>query len=272
MEDIHSWVECSLIYRKKLKLFRRLLEEHRTPAYVLQNTNCSPFYTLNAAVTAESIISVCENHGITIVTPESPLYPKCFYGTTPPIVFYLKGNSSLLCAEKTIGVIGSRRASPYSLDVCRSFTRKFANKGCGIVSGFALGVDSCAHISCMEAGGKTIAVLGSGIGCDYPEGSIYLQNKITAEGAVISEYPPFSNPVKGNFTQRNRLIAALCSKLLVIQAQERSGCLNTVFHALEQGKEIYVVPPRNIHSRWYRGQVQLIRDGAHIAFDPKDLL
>ena len=78
MEDIHSWVECSLIYRKKLMLFRRLLEEHRTPAYVLQNTNCSPFYTFNAAVTAESIISVCENHGITIVTPESPLYPKCF--------------------------------------------------------------------------------------------------------------------------------------------------------------------------------------------------
>ncbi|MBQ2581785.1 MAG: DNA-protecting protein DprA, partial [Ruminococcus sp.] len=168
-------------------------------------------------------------------------------------------------------IIGARDASEDSLRICSDFTRQLAAKGTVIVSGFAAGIDRCAHKACIDAHGRTIAVLGCGIGFDYPFGSLELQELIRNNGVVISEFPPLSKPVRENFPRRNRLIAALSEKLLVVQASGRSGCLNTVSHALEQGKEVYVIPPHDIRSPLYQGQCALIRDGAHIAFEPQDL-
>jgi DNA processing protein len=168
-------------------------------------------------------------------------------------------------------MIGARNAEDHSLRICSEITGKLARKGVVIVSGFAQGIDRCAHKSCIDCGGKTIAVLGCGIGYDYPKGSLGLQEKIAQNGVVISEYPPLVPPQREFFRRRNRLIAALSEKLLVIEASDTSGCLNTVNHALQQGREVYVIPPNDICSRRYAGQCSLIRDGANIAFQPCDL-
>ncbi len=261
------WVECSILFFGREEQFAQLLKRHGTALAVLQS-----FGKRADQSAVQRILADCRENGIDIITQTDRRFPSTFFAAGSPVLFYAKGDLSCLSHAKTAGIIGARKAAGYSLRVCDDITRQLVQNGLVIVSGFAKGIDRCAHTSCLKAGGKTVAVLGCGIGTPYPKGSLALQSDIAKSGVVISEYPPLTPPKPENFPRRNRLIAAISDKLLVVEASGKSGCLNTVNHALQQGKDVYVLPPFDIKSESCQGQAALIRDGAQIAFEASDLL
>lgn len=186
----------------------------------------------------------------------------------PPPVLFVKGRLS----APGVAIVGSRRADAYGLEAASLFARDLAAAGLTVVSGFAHGVDAAAHRGALSiAGGRTIAVLGCGIGYNYPHGHTGLGGQIAASGALVSEFPCGSAPASWNFPIRNRLIAALSEGTLVVQAAPRSGSLVTARLALELGREVYAVPGAIFNERSL-GPNTLIRDGAHAVQHPKDIL
>ena len=186
----------------------------------------------------------------------------------PPPVLFVRGRLS----APGIAIVGSRRADPYGVEAATLFARDLAAAGLVVVSGFAHGVDAAAHRGALGIpGGRTIAVLGCGLGYNYPHGHAALGDQIAAAGALVSEFPCGSVPQSRNFPVRNRLIAALSAGTLVVQAAPRSGSLVTARLALELGREIYAVPGAIFNERSL-GPNTLIRDGAHLAQHPKDIL
>lgn len=219
---------------------------------------------------AYELVDYCYQNGIDIISLGSEDFPHQLAEIScPPIVIFCKGK---IPAVKGISIVGARKADSYSLKAAEHFSSEFAKQGISVISGFANGIDTAAHHAAVENGGKTIAVLGCGIDFDYPHGKGELKEIISANGAVISEFPPLSPPKPEYFKIRNRMISALSEAVLVIQASRHSGALNTVSHALEQGKDIFVIPPRDIFSSAYAGQILLLKDGAQAAYSPKDIL
>lgn len=180
---------------------------------------------------------------IEIITINDKEYPNKLKNINKmPIVLYTIGNKELL-NTKSIAVVGSRNCSEYGKTMSQAFSYLLANNKFTIVSGMALGIDTYAHTGALLANGNTIAVIGTGIDLIYPKENEKLMHKIVEEnGLVISEYPIGTKPNAKNFPRRNRIISGLSDGLLVIEAKEKSGALITVDFALEQGKEVYVVP------------------------------
>ena len=192
---------------------------------------------------------------------ESALFPsriKEFVQDKNPI-FHL-GDYSLIDSP-TIGIVGSRRCTRYGMTVAKEIAKRAAMRGITVVSGLAKGIDSIAHRSVMEHGGKTIGVVAGGIDVIYPKENMDLYERIAEEGLLISEYPPGSPVFKWNFPIRNRLISALSDVLVVVEAGTRSGSLITAECAIEQGKDVFAVPG-NITNAYSMGPNKLIRDGA----------
>lgn len=188
----------------------------------------------------------------------------------PPIFLYTKGK--FLSEKKFIGVIGSRKPTSYGKEVAYKFSRKLAEYGVGIVSGFAKGIDSISHLGALEAGGYTVAILGCGLDIIYPAENRELYEKIIrGNGAIVSEFPFNARPRKENFPIRNRLISGLCEGILVIEAGERSGTLITAKWALNQGKEIFAVPG-SVFSLQSKGTHYLIKEGANLVTSPEEIL
>ena len=160
----------------------------------------------------------------------------------PPKQLYVLGNEKIL-DDFGLAIIGCRQYSEYGKKVAKDISFKLAKQEIKIISGMAKGIDSFAHIGCMAAGGKTVAVLGSGFNNIYPKENIELFKEIIRTGgAVITEYSPDVKPIGANFPLRNRIISGLSDGVVVIEARKRSGTLITVDYALEQGKEIFAVP------------------------------
>lgn len=163
----------------------------------------------------------------------------------------------------SVAVVGSRKPTAYGREVTAKFAGELASKGVTIISGLALGVDSIAHQSALEAGGVTIAVLANGLDIIYPATNRGLaMHIVNNSGALISEYEPGTQPRDFQFLERNRIVSGLADALIVTEAAARSGTLSTVMHALEQGKEVFVVPG-NITSPLSVGCNNLIKQGAH---------
>lgn len=179
-----------------------------------------------------------------------------------PIVLYYKGDKSLL-NERSIAVVGTRFPSSYGMRATEEFTKVLAGELC-IVSGMAKGVDSCAHRAALEAGGKTIAVLGCGVDVVYPSNNYELYRNVINKGLLISEYDPDERADAYNFPSRNRIISGLSGGVLVTEAGEKSGTMHTVKCAEKQGKPVYCVPG-SIYSQTSIGCNALIRDGKGIA-------
>ncbi len=178
-----------------------------------------------------------------------------------PKELFCIGNLELM-KMKSIAIIGSRDYSDYGKRVAKDFAYNLAENDICIISGLARGIDSFAHEACLSAEGKTIAVLGSGLDIIYPKENIGLFNKIILNGGlVISEYPLGTKPQKQHFPARNRIISGLSDGVLVIEAKEKSGTNITVDFALEQGKDVFVVPG-NIYSKTSNGTNFLIKEGA----------
>lgn len=180
--------------------------------------------------------------GLRILTLDDADYPKNLKTIIdPPIVLYVKGR---LKEEDALGVgiVGSRRATYYGLSCAERFAQELAGRGVTVISGMARGVDTCAHRGALKAGGRTIAVIGSGFNDIYPGENKKLADEIACSGAVVSEFPVNTPPLKQNFPRRNRLISGLSLGVLVVEAARNSGALITADFALEQGREIQYIP------------------------------
>lgn len=193
---------------------------------------------------ADVVIEEMNKKGIVAVTYRSKYYPSALKEIyDPPQVLYCKGDLSLMSDDvERIAVVGTRRITRYGKDVTKAFSSEFAKAGICVVSGMARGVDSAAHNAALEEDGKTIAVLGCGPDVVYPPENAELYERIVKNGLIVSEYPPSTPPHAFRFPERNRIISGLCKGVLVTEAGAGSGSMITADLAIEQGRDLYVVP------------------------------
>lgn len=188
----------------------------------------------------------------------------------PPIALYVVGQRSLLSTPQ-IAIVGSRNPTPMGRENAHAFAKNLAHSGLTITSGMALGIDGAAHRGALEAGGKTIAVAGTGLDRVYPPRHRELAHQIAEHGALVSEFPLNTPPKPENFPVRNRLISGLCLGTLVVEAALQSGSLITARLATEQGREVFAIPG-SIHAPQARGCHALIRQGAKLVETAQDVL
>lgn len=208
---------------------------------------------------------------IRLVSYDEPEYPDRLRSISdPPPVLFVKG--TLLPEDsRAVAVVGSRNATPYGIWACQFFAEGLARAGFCVVSGLAVGIDATAHWACLEAGGRTIGVLGTGLDRVYPKANARLFEQIPGHGALVSELPLETPPAAWNFPRRNRLISGLSAGVLVVEACERSGTSITVRTALEQGRDVFAVPG-DIRSPGSRGPHRLIQEGAKLVESVDDIV
>lgn len=188
----------------------------------------------------------------------------------PPLGLYVKGDVKNL-AEPQLAIVGSRNPTAQGRELAEQFALELAKSGLVITSGLALGIDAASHRGALAGGGKTIAVMGTGLRHIYPAGHQNLAEKIVEQGLLISEFPPDTLPKANHFPARNRIISGLSLGVLVVEAAERSGSLITARCALEQNREVFAIPG-SIHNPLARGCHQLLRQGAKLVETAKDVL
>jgi DNA processing protein len=209
--------------------------------------------------------------GVTLLTWQCDAYPANLRNIyDPPLVLYLKGD--LLPEDDwAVALVGTRKASVYGQEVTRRLAGELARAGVTVVSGLASGIDSMAHRAAVEAGGRTLAVLGSGVDVIYPEHNRRLAQQVQEQGALISEYPLGTRPERRNFPPRNRIISGLSLGIVVVEAGVRSGALITAEFALDQGRDVLAVPG-SILQRTCQGSNRLIQQGAKPVLSVSDIL
>src|SRR5262245_4543493 len=222
---------------------------------------------------ARTALARAREEGIEPIGWDSASYPVALTTIVdPPPMLWVRGSTTVL-NERAVAIVGARAASPYGLSVAERLASDLATAGLVIVSGMARGVDSAAHRGALAAGGKTIAVLGSGVDVIYPAEHKPLAREIAASGvgAVISELIPETPPLPHFFPLRNRIISGLSRAVVVIEAGDKSGSLITARTALDQGRDVLAVPG-NVLSGRNRGAHGLLRDGAKIVESADDIL
>ena len=194
------------------------------------------------------------------ITINDDIYPECLKEISdPPEKLYYKGNLELLKSERMIAVVGTRNPSSYGKLCCEYMVKKMTSANITIVSGFAKGIDSIAHKTSLLTGGKTIAVIASGLDIVYPASNLSLYREIEEKGLILSEYEAGVKPFKFNFPQRNRIIAGLSKGTIVVESKDRGGSLITADLALEFNRDVYAVPG-DVFSEYSKGCNNLIRD------------
>lgn len=223
---------------------------------------------------ARAELECAEQYGVRVVTLIDADYPEFLRRMSdPPIVLYVRGNWLSSDSDRSIAIVGTRQATPYGATAARRFGRELADAGCTIISGLARGIDTAAHWGALDAGGRTIAVLGFGMAELYPPENAELADRICAgHGALVSEFPMYMRPSRTTFPQRNRIVAAWSRATLVVEAPHHSGALHTAtMAAADYGNAVFAVPgPINQLSS--SGCHNLIRDGATLCSSPRELL
>lgn len=220
----------------------------------------------------EATMKRLQADGVSVITDGSPAYPEALkdLGEHAPVVLYAKG--ALIKEDRfALAMVGPRKCGIYGKNVAARFAADLGAMGFTIVSGLARGIDTIAHAACLEGGGRTIAVIGSGIDVSYPPENRSLSERIARQGAVLSEFSPGTRPLAQNFPRRNRLISALSMGVLVVQAPKRSGALLTARAALDQNREVFVVPGK-IDDASSEGSNALLRQGARIVLEPENII
>lgn len=208
---------------------------------------------------------------IQVLTWDDAAYPRRLKQIDqPPPVLYLRGSLSPL-DDFAVAVVGTRRITGYGRQVTEELAACLARNGITVVSGLARGVDGVAHEQALKAGGRTFAVLGCGVDVLYPPEHRSLAERIISQGALLSDYPPATQPDSANFPPRNRIISGLSMAVVVVEAGETSGALITATFAAEQGRDVFAVPG-NITAPQSKGANRLIRDGAIPLLKPEDVL
>ena len=210
--------------------------------------------------------------GIRVVRRNEADYPEWLRRIyDPPALLWTRGTLVADEGERAVAVVGSRAATPLGLAFARSLAADLAAAGLTVVSGLARGIDTAAHQGALEAGGRTVAVLGSGLDALYPRENAALARAIERDGAVVSEFPPGTGPWKQNFPRRNRTIAGWARATVVVEAGEKSGALHTARAALEEGRDVLAVPGHP-SCPGCAGTNALLRDGAALVRDAGDVL
>ena len=219
----------------------------------------------------DSIIKTCQRHKIDMIERFEGAYPERLSEIyDPPSVLYSRGK--LVPADNlSIAIVGSRHATRYGIKIASQLARGLSMAGITIISGLARGIDATAHQATLEAGGRTIAVLGGGHLKLYPTDHAALAHEITHSGAVLSESPPDTPPRSGSFPRRNRIVSGLSLGVVVVEAARRSGALISARLAMEQGREVFAVPGQ-IDNRMSQGCHKLIQDGAKLVNSVDDVL
>lgn len=221
---------------------------------------------------AERILNFATMKHVGILTYDDPRYPERLRTIeTPPVLLYYAGNLPDLETCFAVAVVGSRDYSDYGARLTFEMAHDLAAGGATVISGLAYGVDSIAASAAMAGGGRTVAVLGSGIDVIYPREHVKLARQVAASGAVMTEYPPGTRPFGGHFPVRNRIIAALSHVVLVTSASLHSGSLITARYAKTQGKQLYALPG-NVIDPLCEGTALLLREGARAAVCAEDIL
>jgi len=240
----------------------------------LEDSVAEEFIAFRESLNPDVIMANLEREKIKTISIDDKAYPKLLQELySPPQLLYYKGDINLN-DDFPLAVVGTRKYSSYGQQVAESIVKHLVKNNLSIVSGLALGIDTLSHLACLEAGGKTVAVLGSGLDKQniYPVQNKYLVDKIILSGGVvISEFPPGTPPLKHNFPQRNRIISGLSLGTLVIEAGEKSGALITAWHSLDQNREVFAVPG-NIYSNNSTGPNRLIKMGAKVITSAEDII
>ena len=206
---------------------------------------------------------LADQAGVILLSRECPQYPRLLLEIVdPPLVLYVKGQLDVLQqGNSSLAVVGSRRPTRYGLTQAQALSTNAVAAGWTIISGLAIGIDAAAHQATVQAGGQTIAVLGSGLARLYPQDNIELARSICEKGAVISEFPMTYPPDRRSFPMRNRIISGMSSGTIVVEAGLKSGTLITANQALEQGRAVFAMPGP-VDRPHSRGCHSLIRQGA----------
>ncbi len=220
---------------------------------------------------AEKIIEYCKRENIRIITFADRAFPNALKQIyNPPLVLFVLGEFPDFDNTPTISIVGPRNVSDFGKRAAYSLGYRLAKSGMLVVSGGAVGSDTYAHIGALKSGGKTVLVMACGFGVSYLEENRALRNHIVNHGCLVSEYPPFTPVTKYTFPVRNRLISALSSGTVIVEAGKRSGALITANHAIEQGKDVFVIPG-SPEAKEYKGSNALLRDGARPLLDASDI-
>jgi len=223
---------------------------------------------------AESFLAGCAKRGIGVVSYADPEYPQQLrHIYNPPSVLYYRGNIACLQTELAVTAVGTRKPSAYSLKAAKEICSELSARGAVIISGFAVGIDLACSMAAADIGRPTVCVMGCGVDVDYPRQNFAYRDTIIAAGGVfISEFPPGTPPNSPNFPKRNRILAALGQAAVVFQAGAKSGSIITANLAAGQGREVLCLPPADIFSGEYAGNIKLLRDGAIPMYDASDVM
>jgi DNA processing protein len=284
MTDIKYWVGFNIVPGIGPARLQKLLDHfgaaesawHAAPLELaragLDRKSLQNLLAMRGKLDLDAEMRRIEDAGAHVLTLQDENYPRLLRQIhLPPPVLYVRG-SCLPEDEWAIAVVGTRRAKAYGREVTRYLAGGLARNGITVVSGMARGIDSQAHRTALEAGGRTIAVLGSGIDIIYPHENVDLAQDIVNRGALMTEYPLGTKPDRRNFPPRNRIISGLTLGTLVTQAGEGSGALITAYFALEQGREVFAVPG-SLLDRGSSGTNRLIQQGeAKLVLNVEDIL
>lgn len=283
MEDILPWFFLKSVPGIGNHLFKRLIDRFGSPEQILSASDGDLATTEGISTTLvrrvrrhrlpDSIrrdLRLVRQKDIRIVTMSDPDYPELLlHIPDPPPFLYVQGQ--LNPRTQSIAVVGSRMATNYGLSVARRLSADLANFGFTVVSGMARGIDTAAHEGALKGGGRTVAVLGSGLDRIYPAQNHRLSRNIAKNGAVISEFPMVAEPEPHNFPARNRIISGMSLGTVIVEATQKSGSLITARLAAEQNREVFAVPG-SIKSFKSTGAHTLIKQGAKLVENVQDIL
>lgn len=281
-EELH-WLALKLVPGLGARTSGKLLDRFRTPQSIFRASRTELEAAGVSGTVAQSIASGCTfedavtqqermaEAGAVLVTIGDPRYPQALREIfDPPPVLFARGRVELL-QSLSLGVVGTRRPTPYGIAVAERLSADLAHAGLAIVSGMARGIDTSAHKGVLKAGGETVAVLGCGVDVVYPSENRKLAAEIAARGLIVSEFPMGSTAFPQNFPIRNRIISGMSLGVLVVEGAEYSGSAITAKLAMDQGREVFAVPG-NITSKLSWGPNLLIKQGAHIVQDWNDVV
>ena len=280
-EGLAAWLRLTLIpgiggetQRKLLAAFglpEAIFAAGRSAAHAVIGNKADLLFDFDPETAVDRSLIWADEPGHAILTLADAAYPRSLLEIAdPPNVLYARGNASLL-QNPGLAIVGSRNATPQGLQTAEQFAKSLAASGLSIISGLALGIDAAAHRGALAAGGKTIAVIGTGADRLYPARNRELALEIAERGVIVSEFPLGTPVLAANFPRRNRIISGLSRGVLVVEAATESGSLITARLAGEQGREVFAIPG-SIHSPVARGCHRLIRQGAKLVETANDVL
>ncbi|MFB9997878.1 MULTISPECIES: DNA-processing protein DprA [Providencia] len=279
MNEQEIWIRLSLVNKvaleKVIEIISYLKQRNKVTHSILKECGLNEMQRLQFFHVPQQRIEITtrwlqnkENQMITVSAPQYPFLLKQTYN--PPLLLFVIGNSELL-SDRQIAIVGSRQMTEYGKTWTKNFVKKFISYGLTITSGLALGIDGASHKTALEHGGKTVAVLGSGLANVYPKQHYNLADEIKENGLLVSEYLPDTPPLPKQFPRRNRIISGLSKAVVVIEAGMKSGSLITARYAIEQNRDLFTLPAP-LGNPAFSGNHWLVQQGAYLLSEPDDIL